>query len=329
MTPMIRRLLVGVVLGLAVFIAMGVYADATLLLHSLAHFTWWLLLPAIGLSGLNWLLRFIKWQLYLRWIGARVPVRDSAIVFLSGFSMAVTPGKFGELLKAVLLQRRNGVPLTATASVVIAERLTDFIALVVLCAGGVASTRYGVKVFLVAVVGSLAVVGVVASERLSLWAIALFGRLPRVGGFAPKLEEMYRAMAVLLRPGPLLLTTAISVVAWSCEALGFHLLLGGVSDATSSLGTAVFIYAFATIFGAVTLLPGGLGATEGSFIGLTYTVFGLARTREAATSATLLIRFCTLWLAVIVGLGVLAATGGLPASVDTAATPGGESADGS
>src|SRR5207244_1445227 len=89
-------------------------------------------------------------------------------------------------------------------------------------------------------------------------------------------------------------------------------------DAHSTIGSATFIYAFATIFGAVTMLPGGLGATEGSLIGLTYTVFGLASTRAAATAAAMLIRFCTLWLAVFVGLaalGVLRRTApGIPAA---------------
>ncbi|MFT7623172.1 MAG: uncharacterized membrane protein YbhN (UPF0104 family), partial [Myxococcota bacterium] len=88
------------------------------------------------------------------------------------------------------------------------------------------------------------------------------------------------------------------------ECVGFYLVLGGVAGGTPDLGGATFVYAFATIFGAVTMLPGGLGATEGSLIGLSL-AFGLAATRVAATAGAMIIRFCTLWFAVVVGLCAL------------------------
>lgn len=306
MSKMTRRLLIGAAFGLVVLVGMGIYADGQKLAESLSTFAWALLVPVIGLTLLNYALRFLKWHYYLRTLGARVPLMDSSLVFLGGLSMAVTPGKFGELLKALLLRERSGVPATTTASVVVAERLTDFLALIFLAGTGVLTTQHGLGVLIVSVVGSVAFLGVIASERMSLAIIHWIGRLPVGRSLAPRLEEMYRAMAALIRPVPLISTTLLSVAAWFCECVGFHIVLGGLTDTTSSLGTATFIYAFATIFGAVTMLPGGLGATEGSLIGLTHGVFGLAATRQAATAGAMLIRFCTLWLAVFVGLVGLA-----------------------
>ncbi|MCX7840409.1 MAG: lysylphosphatidylglycerol synthase domain-containing protein, partial [Anaerolineae bacterium] len=65
---------------------------------------------------------------------------------------------------------------------------------------------------------------------------------------------------------------------------------------------AMFIYAGASLFGAATFTPGGLGTTEGSMTSLLQLVLGASATLAAA--ATLLVRVCTLWFAV--GLGVLA-----------------------
>jgi len=299
-----RRLLIGLILGVLVAVGMGMYADAAKLGQSLSAFTWGLLAPVLGLTLLNYVLRFLKWHYNLRVLDAEVPVGDSALVFLAGFSMAVTPGKFGELLKALLLKDRSGVPATATASVVVAERLTDFLALIFLAAGGVVGSRHGVEVLAVSVLGSVIFLACIASERISMGVIALIGRVPIGARIAPKLEEMYRAMARLVRPVPLIGTTILSIAAWSCECVGFYLVLTGIAGATPNLGDATFIYAFATIFGAVTMLPGGLGATEGSLIGLSL-AFGLAATRAAATAAAMIIRFCTLWFAVLVGLVAL------------------------
>ena len=49
------------------------------------------------------------------------------------------------------------------------------------------------------------------------------------------------------------------------------------------------------------MLPGGLVAAEGSMIALVTVVFPIAPSKQVATAATLLVRFCTLWLGVAVG----------------------------
>jgi uncharacterized protein (TIRG00374 family) len=65
---------------------------------------------------------------------------------------------------------------------------------------------------------------------------------------------------------------------------------------------AVFIFAFSSIIGALTMLPGGLGTAEGSIVGLTVM---LGVDISQATAATLIIRFSTLWFGVIIGLVIL------------------------
>jgi uncharacterized membrane protein YbhN (UPF0104 family) len=68
----------------------------------------------------------------------------------------------------------------------------------------------------------------------------------------------------------------------------------------------------ATLVGSVLLLPGGLGATEGSINGL-LVFFGKAPwlpvgviSTSVAVAATLMIRFATLWFGVALGFIALA-----------------------
>ena len=305
-----RKLIIGLVLGVVVLVGLGIYADLQQLSESLQQFQWWLLVPVLGLTLLNYLLRFFKWHYYLKRLGAQVSIKNSGIVFLSGLSMAVTPGKFGELLKALLLKERCGTPAAETASVVVAERFTDFLALVFLAAGGVVASQHGSAVLTVSVIGCILFLLVLSSERASMALIDGMAGLPRIGALAPRFKEAYQAIASLLRPAPLIGTTLLSIAAWFCECVGFYLVLSGLPDTTPNLGSATFIYAFATIFGAVTMLPGGLAATEGSLIGLSHQVFGLTATKALATAGALIIRFCTLWFAVVVGLVTLALSKG-------------------
>ena len=63
----------------------------------------------LQLSLLNFGLRFLRWQLYLEQMGHRVPILPSLNIYLAGFTLATTPSRAGEALRALLLIPR-GVP---------------------------------------------------------------------------------------------------------------------------------------------------------------------------------------------------------------------------
>jgi uncharacterized protein (TIRG00374 family) len=90
----------------------------------------------------------------------------------------------------------------------------------------------------------------------------------------------------------------LSAVAWFFECLGYHIILTNFG-AELGLFWASFSYAFATIVGAITMLPGGLGATEGS---LTFLVMQEGFSKEIAVASTFIIRVVTLWFAVLIGI---------------------------
>src|SRR5438132_7727009 len=97
--------------------------------------------------------------MYLARRDIRVPVGSSALVFGAGLSLTITPAKLGELVKSYLLRELHDVPVARTAPIVVAERVTDLIALVALAIVGVAV--YGVDPTLVAIAGGLIGLGLV------------------------------------------------------------------------------------------------------------------------------------------------------------------------
>lgn len=301
MTRLTRNLLLSLLLGTLLLVGLALYADVRDLSASVLTFDWAWLPVVLALTLGNYALRFAKWHAYLGCLDLAVPKGPSLVIFLSGLLLSVTPGKLGELLKSALLKESYGVAVTTSAPIVFAERLTDFLALLLLTLFGVMSSGYGATVIVATGATMGAILVFLASRRLSLGTIRLIERLPAVGRVAHKLEELYESVSRLIRPGPLVWTTLLSTVGWFLECVGFWLVLNGFPGVSAELGQATFIYAFATIFGAVTMLPGGLFATEGSMVGLLQEVFRIVPQRAVASAATLLIRFCTLWFAVIVG----------------------------
>ncbi len=297
------RLLVSLGLGLLVYLGMSLYADVRELWANLAGFAWRLAPVVLLLSLGNYLLRFVKWSLYLRVLGVQVATGPSLLIFLAGLVMSVTPGKVGELLKAFLLRGHAGVPVARTAPVILAERLTDFLALFMLSLLGIFTYEANVALVLVGLGVIVAALGVVASKRLSLGLIGLVARLPRLGRVAAGLEEAYLSLRAMTHPRVLVTATGLSAVAWLMECLGFHLVLTGFQGVSPSVRLSTFIYSVATLAGAPS--PGGLGITEGGMVGLTQALVQ-GMTRQTAVAATLLIRVATLWFAVGVGLASLA-----------------------
>jgi len=294
-----NRLIASVLFGLLVYIALAIFGDVRSVAASLREFNW-VMLPVIFLLALsNYVLRFLRWAYYLNVLAIRLPLKDSITIFMSGLAMSISPGKMGEVVKSYFLKQTTGTPIRRSVSVVFAERFTDFASIVVLAAIGAFSFSYGQKVIWAGAAVTLITLLIVMIRPLAVRTIDLVSRLPllrRVGG---KLHDVYENAYTLLSPGHLLVASMLGIASWFCECVGYSITAKALGF-DMSLWTATFIYAFSTLFGAITLLPGGLGTTEGSLTGLAI-LEGMPR--DAASAATIVVRIATLWFAV--GLGLL------------------------
>ncbi len=293
---------IALVIGAA---ALGMLGDVRALPARLGGFQWSAFVAALGLALGNYTIRCVRWALYLRRQAVRVPPSASALVFGAGMSLSITPGKVGDLIKSYLLRDLHGVPATRTAPIVIAERVSDLIALLVLAVAGV--LVYGVALTTAAAAAVVIAVGLVllAWPRPTRALIDGVTRGARLRRFRASLHDMYGSLAALCRPSTLTAAVALAVSAWLCESIGFALIVNAFSGAHVALGLAMVIYAGTTIAGALSFLPGGLGVTEGAMA--MWLVRGSTRLdRSAAVDATLLTRLATLWFAVGLGLICLA-----------------------
>ena len=303
-----KSILTSLIIGLAVVIAISLFSDLRAVGNDLLTFDW-VLLPLILIGTvINYWLRWLKWDYYLRYLklDRDIDRSTSGLIFTAGLVMSVTPGKMGEVLKSFLLRQRNGTPISRSAPIVLAERLTDGIAMLLLM--GLGLTLYPPARPLFVILVLLTIIGIIIVQRqtLALAIIRMIARLPLGQRLAPRLETIYTTTAQLLHWRILLVSTMISVISWGFECLAFFWVLMGVGSIPSwlLLLQATFIFAASTLFGLVSFLPGGLGASEVSSVGLLLALVGLSA--SAATTATIVIRFCTLWFGVLLGVVALA-----------------------
>lgn len=307
-TPaLLRRLLVGLAFGFVVLLLLMLLGDVRQVSELIFAFEWALYPLVLALTLFNYTLRFVKWHYYVGQIGVRgYPVWRSARLFVAGFPLAVTPGKVGEVFKAVWLNRETSVPTASGVAVVVAERISDGLAVLALSAFGVIAYPRFWPAFVAVLAVLLGIVIVSQIRPLALWLLGVGERLPVIHRFAHSLRRFYESSFVLFRPRATLIAVSLGAISWLGEGIGFYVILLGLGVAPSweTAATAVFILAFSTVVGAVSTLPGGLGAAEASIAGMLVLLLGLPL--ETAAAATFLIRFATLWFGVTLGLIVWA-----------------------
>jgi uncharacterized protein (TIRG00374 family) len=224
------KILLSVLLGLVVVIVLGLVGDIRQVGQSFGTFDWATLPAILGFTVLNYVLRWLKWDYYLRRMamGQGVDRGDSALLFTSGMVMAVTPGKVGEVLKSYLLKQINGTPISASAPIVLAERVTDGLAMLLLMGFGLTLYAPARPAFFALLLLTLA--GLVALQFRPLMErlLAIVARLPRGDKIAPRLMTAYLSSRELMSWRILFASTVISIISWFGECVAFYYVLRGL-----------------------------------------------------------------------------------------------------
>lgn len=298
-----KRSLWSVAIAVAVYTAIIFYSDADDVGQAVSRIDPLRIPLFLGLSLLNYAIRFLKWDYFLRRLGIRLPTRESLGVFIAGFSMTVSPGKLGELLKCYLLKERRGIPVSRTSPVVVAERITDLISMIVIAVIGLLMVRHPGAMIAVAA----GVVFVAGTMTLLLWERA-FGVLVRLLCRVRKLQRhregmhsFHKCCSSLLDLKSLAVSVPLGVLSWGAEALVLCLVAGSMGI-DLPVGIALLAHSAGTIAGAVSMIPGGLGLTEITIGAILVTVMP----EPDAAATTIIMRFATLWFAVVLGVAFLA-----------------------
>jgi len=297
-----QKLLLSLLLGVAVIAAFTLYTDLQSLHATLLTFQWAWMIPVIGLIGLNLALRYVKWDYYLRLLEIRGVTRsDSIAIFLANYLLILTPGKVGALLKSYFLKQTNGIPVARTMPIVVAERLTDGLGMVLMTALAMVAYPAALPAVIVVLIGMGAVVVVAQNRPLALRLMALAERFTLTKRFAATLHTLYDSTNELLKIRPLIWATLLGTAARATEGVALYcVLMGlGVPNTPDVLVNTLFITALSNIVGVLVMMPGGLGGTEGSMAGLLSQFMGLAP--APTTAATLLARLASFWLPALLG----------------------------
>jgi uncharacterized protein (TIRG00374 family) len=291
--------IIAAVAGLAIYAATAIFADRAALSAGIAALGTAGVLAVLALSLGNYLLRFWRWDWYLRERGYRIPLVQHFLYYIAGFALTVTPGKAGEAVRSLYL-KQHGVPYPHSLAVLFVERVLDFIAILILAGTFLIGAAEYRPLGIGAGILVIAALALVSSGHMTRLMQAIGGRLRgKLQAMFGHFAEMFESSRHMLLPRRLYVALLIGLVAWGMEGYGLHLLAHAL-DIDVTLDRSVAIYSTAVLAGALAFfLPGGVGGAE---IVMTALLVHSGAPLSVALVVTVLCRVATLWFAVVLGL---------------------------
>jgi uncharacterized protein (TIRG00374 family) len=243
-TRWVRAIAISTAVAAAVYLGTIMWAGRTEVTAALSLIGVDTLIGLLALSLLNYGLRFVRWHYYVRSLGGVISLRHDLRIYIGGFALTTTPGKAGEMARSLWL-RPYGVPTTMSIAAFFAERIQDFLGIVLLASLGIASFRGGVWVLLggVALVLSAMIILYVPTITRTLLRVltARHGRMQQV---ARRITEILALTRDCFAPARFVIGLVVGICAWSAEGLGLYVLMLALGHPLP-LVPAIGIFAYA------------------------------------------------------------------------------------
>ena len=256
-------------------------------------------LSALALSLVNYLVRFVRWQKFLAKLGHVVYWPESLRIYIAGFGLTILPGKAGEAIRSVFLKKHH-VSYPESLAAFFSDQFSNLISMMLLVSVGLWAYPQAQPVIIV-LGGIILAILIFLQQNVWLKSFEAIAQRKLPARFANlithSIEIVLHSKRCFSLP-MLLYGISIGLVAWGSEGLAFYYIMH-VLGSDLTLQGALFIYAFSMLVGALSFLPGGLGGTEATMVGLLI-LNHIAQPQ--AEAATVLIRLATLWFAVALGV---------------------------
>ena len=246
----------------------------------------------------GYLLRFLKWLYYTKRLQLKVPLKKNFIIYMSQYSMNITPGKLGRVLVAYTLSRVTNIKTSNILPIVTIDIFTDFLGVGILAL----VTAIYFDQFVIYVLAIDLVLMVPYLFILNDWFYRIMKRIFKKRRFIETFtlygDEYFASQSTLNTPMTYIVSLAVTIPAAFLNAMALLFALLSIGIAPHVI-TSAFVESSSNLFGMITGIPGNIGVTDGSLVALIGTLF---KTSFATSSAiTIMTRFATLWFGVLLG----------------------------
>ena len=297
--------------------AVGIYSiflfmsDYNILSQKIINFHIEYLIPILLIVTVSWVPLNLKWYYLLKKNGINIPFRKSVLIWLSGSALIATPGQIGELIKVQLLKKMYNVPRTKTASLVLLEKFYGLIGAFIAANVGIILFEINFTLIIFTCIILTVIFFFIYYKPIFEFVLNKAKKIKFFIKYTDNVSESYETLRNSTNPTTAFICIFLSFSYWIIISVSVYLTLLAFNIETITFLETISIYTSSVIIGIISFIPGGLGITEGSLLGL-FTLKGI----DVSFALTLIvvIRLTTLWYSVSIGFIGLKLTGGLSLS---------------
>jgi len=303
----LQKTLLIIVVAIIIYIAFLFFSDASKIFEGLKKFDTKYLPIILIIIPISWMALFLRWHFLTKNVGIKISIKENFLIYLSGFALAITPGKFGELIKSEIMKKKFSIQRTKSAPLVIVERLYDLVGGVSVAIFGIWTLGYGAYAIIIAGVFLILIFSLLRSKKLFYKTINLLNKTKFTAKFAKSISESYETIRISIGLKILFVSSLSTMIYWMLESVGVYLIVLSFGIENLNYFDTLSIYASSLILGAASFIPGGLGVTEGSMVGL-LNYKGIEA--SIAVIIVIIIRLFTIWYNTLIGFIALKIYGG-------------------
>jgi glycosyltransferase 2 family protein len=262
----IRRALT-IVIGLAGIAAVVIFLNPAKVGHALEHFQLALIAPILLLSVLVYILQGIRWHFLLADVGTTLRLRDTILINLAGQAItAIVP--LGDLTRAAFASTADGTEFGTVAATVTVQELSYMLWLILSALPAILALGYGLAAVVPVAVGMALIVVMLTVSPVFRKFHDLIAHIPFLNKLLPAIVELQQETSTLLHRTDALALSILDAARVVVAVTTFWLVMQGLDPGKIGWWQAAFVLALATIGGAISLIPGGVGANEASVAAL-------------------------------------------------------------
>jgi uncharacterized protein (TIRG00374 family) len=255
------------VIGLAGIAGVVIFLNPGKVGHALAHFQLALIVPILLLSVIVYILQGIRWHFLLADVGTTLRLRDTILINLAGQTItAIVP--LGDLTRAAFASTADGTDFGTVAATVTVQELSYMLWLILSALPAILALGYGLAAVIPVALGMALIVVALTVSPVFRRFHDLIAHIPFLNKLLPAIDELQQETSTLLHRPDALALSVLDAARVVVAVTTFWLVVQGLEPGRVGWWQAAFVLALATIGGAISLIPGGVGANEASVAAL-------------------------------------------------------------
>ena len=297
---LIKGKIIWIVLGsLFFYVALILFSDASKISDHFIHIRIELIFLVFLFAILSHIIKSFRQKDFLQMVDEKIPFKQNLIIYLAGVSLIATPGGVGTFIKSKYLNHKFGISNNKSISVIFLERYHDLLAATTIILFSFLVSFSLISATLVIISSFLLIVVYLLISNMKTFSF-IHNKLLKIKFIAKRFPEvgLNESFFILTRPKAMTKGWLISIGGWSLDSLAVYI---GFLAFNVDLGYLLTsqIYFTSLGYGILSLIPGGIGVTEGV---ADYLLVKQGLDLSIASSIVIFTRLTTMWFVTIIGV---------------------------